>query len=693
MNLIRYTLLTVLLTATFFTRAQIAVNTVTPDQAVDFLVGQGVIYSNVSFTGDPLQLGYFNGGPAPFEFESGIMISSEDAHTNVPGDFGTLMTTQVSGNADLLNIANSVPPLIGQSFSVSSANDVAILEFDFIPTGDTVVFNYIFGSDEYLTWVNSSYNDVFAFFISGPGIIGTYSSPAGFPDGSINIAFIPETDPQIPITISSVNNVLNSEYYIDNPGGPGVALNGFTVSMQAVAGVQCGQTYHIRLAIADGSDTALKSTVAFEEGSFASNTTLSSVAINPPTEDWPNNQILEGCVEGEIVIVIEDTGDLVDTLFLSYAGSATMGSDYAPLPDYILINPGTTIDTLDLSAINDGFGEGVENLIISFPYINGCGELDTASVEIFIAEQAPLETNVGNLTLCGPQTANSNVTGGFAPYNYLWSTNETTSTITINQLGDYDITVTDFCGQTFNESFNVVPPSGVTLQMDDEIFVCLNAIANPTVTMLTGANPPTCAWTGSSSTTTTATFDATDAGMQYVVVTDACGQTGTDSILVTIPTVLIGVEDLDLCVGVGTGELATGGTEPYTYTYDTDAFTPSEVDVLVPQLAGAFTIDVTDACGQQATVAAVVEICDTTIPNVFTPNGDDKNDTFEIFGILNFPKSTLQVYNRWGNLVYENANYTNKWSGDDLDAGVYFYTLTRSDGKTYEGYVHILRDK
>jgi hypothetical protein len=50
-------------------------------------------------------------------------------------------TCQVAGDVDLLSIANSVPPLIGQTFSVGSVNDVAILEFDFVPTGDTLRFN------------------------------------------------------------------------------------------------------------------------------------------------------------------------------------------------------------------------------------------------------------------------------------------------------------------------------------------------------------------------------------------------------------------------------------------------------------------------------------------------------------------------------------------------------------------------
>jgi len=52
--------------------------------------------------------------------------------------------------------------------------DASILEFDFIPQSDTLKFNYIFGSEEYPEYVNSGYNDVFGFFISGPGIAGPF---------------------------------------------------------------------------------------------------------------------------------------------------------------------------------------------------------------------------------------------------------------------------------------------------------------------------------------------------------------------------------------------------------------------------------------------------------------------------------------------------------------------------------------
>ena len=175
--------------------AQLQLQTLTIQQYVqDVLLGSGVAATNITFTGCPQQIGYITGGNSiGLSIDGGIALSSEAVATIVdPASTAFLDgTCEVSGDAALLSIANSVPPLIGQTFSVGSANDVAILEFDFVPTGDTLRFNYIFGSDEYLTWVNSSFNDIFAFLLSGPGITGPYASPAGFPGGAVNIAQLP----------------------------------------------------------------------------------------------------------------------------------------------------------------------------------------------------------------------------------------------------------------------------------------------------------------------------------------------------------------------------------------------------------------------------------------------------------------------------------------------------------------------
>lgn len=207
-----------------------AVDYITPEDAVALLLGSGVTASNITYIGTQYQIGHLTGYDGTlFPIGGGIILSSDDVSNVGPAPLFNFFTG-VGVDADLLDIANSVPPLIGQGFSVSSINDKSILEFDFVPTGDSLQFSYTFGSDEYLEWVNSSYNDVFAFFLSGPGIVGPYDSPVGFPDGAINIAFLPDTDPELPITISSVNSSLNSAYYIDNVNNVDIAIDGFTVT-------------------------------------------------------------------------------------------------------------------------------------------------------------------------------------------------------------------------------------------------------------------------------------------------------------------------------------------------------------------------------------------------------------------------------------------------------------------------------
>lgn len=87
----------------------------------------------------------------------------------------------------------------------------------------------------------------------------------------------------------------------------------------------------------------------------------------------------------------------------------------------------------------------------------------------------------------------------------------------------------------------------------------------------------------------------------------------------------------------------------------------------------------------------------------FTPNGDGKNDTFFIKGIENYPGNTLQIYNRWGNIVYATTNYDNTFKGisngratiernKELPIGTYFYVLDLKDGKDpIKGWVYISR--
>lgn len=175
---------------------QISVNNSAPYDDVIFLVNDVLLSANLQtsnhdYSGHPLQIAYFNGELSNIGFNSGIVMSTNDVSFIAPNFVGPsdfVNQDPSVTDADLLTIANSVPDLIGQNFQVSSVNNIAILEFDFIPSSDSISFRYVFGSEEYNTYDYSMYNDVFGFFLSGPGISGSFSSPANFTDGSINIA-------------------------------------------------------------------------------------------------------------------------------------------------------------------------------------------------------------------------------------------------------------------------------------------------------------------------------------------------------------------------------------------------------------------------------------------------------------------------------------------------------------------------
>ncbi|MDD2557129.1 MAG: choice-of-anchor L domain-containing protein [Desulfuromonadaceae bacterium] len=124
------------------------------DNLAQSLVGSGVTISNVSYTGAHGASGYFTGGTAAgLGFNSGIVLTTGAAN-NLEGNLNT---------SDAISTSNGFPgdtyltSLLGPGYITY---DAAILSFDFVSASDSIYFNYIFGSDEYNVWVNSSYNDV-----------------------------------------------------------------------------------------------------------------------------------------------------------------------------------------------------------------------------------------------------------------------------------------------------------------------------------------------------------------------------------------------------------------------------------------------------------------------------------------------------------------------------------------------------
>ena len=621
----KITTILVVLLCTNWAIAQVVVDYITPANAVAALLGEGVEASNISSVGTSVQFGYITGAEGTiFPIGEGVLLSTADAENfEDPNSFGET-GGGTSGDADLLDIANSVPPLIGQNFSVSSANDIAILEFDFIPQGDTISFNYSFGSDEYLEWVNSTYNDVFAFFLSGPGIVGPYDSPAGFPDGAINIAFLPNTDPELPITISSVNNALNDEYYIDNVNNNDVQQDGFTVSLTAVGVVQCGQTYHIKLAIADGSDTALESIVVLEAGSFTSSQPSIVANVDNTGLSVPDNTLIEGCLDGFITVTKANCDDS-ESIELSFGGTAGMVADYEFIETTIFFPAGQNSIEIPITTVADGITEGTETIEISFTYVDLFGDTVVADAVLSIMDYVELDLQVDHVFVCPGGTADAlaQVSDGIGPFQISWSNNTSGTTTEFGEgdAGDYFGTVTDFCLHTDTSNFTVFEPDPL-------------AIGN--------------------------------------------------------------VSDF-YCIGIDTDALVSGGTMPYVFTYASDSLILLDGGGFTSEYVGDYTISIEDGCGEDLDVVLSFEACVTIIPNVFTPNNDNGNDAFQIGGIQGYPNSRLGVYNRWGQLVYENTNYQNTWNGQDdtgqpLPDGTYYYVFERTDGEKFTGNVALLRE-
>ena len=644
-------------------QAQVVTSGLTIEEYVnEILLGSGVQATNITYTGGDVQLGHLTGGEGTFSVDEGLVLSTDNALNLGDEDCNTYPCTDCIGNgfndADLLTVANSVPSLIGENFSVSSVNDGCVLEFDFVAAGDTVSFNYVFGSDEYLNWVNSSYNDVFAFFLSGPGITGPYDSPAGFPDGAVNIASVPDTDPAIPITISSVNNQNNDAYYIDNPGPQSntPCINGYTTPFTAWHEVECGETYHIKLAIADGSDTALESVVVLEAGSFQSNAVVQidlSIDVGGPDA----NTIYEDCGTATLTFErpIETVLELQEMVYIDYTNStATNGVDYGqpqpdgtllPLPDSVVFEPFVTTVAFELVAAIDGPGEPdevVEMVIDNVAACNG-GGLETFFT-FTIAEEPPpfVVTGLETEACLGYNLEVSPVVeGGYGNYTYLWEcTDETTASITVSPEDDWScfVTVGDTCGivsETVEVAVEILefPPFEVELGPDAVELTCGGSVA--VTANASGGNGPN---TGGSydydwydqedNNVPGSWWDPSSVNLQvwqgvdmlYVTVTDACGFEETDSVEVTydIPELILDVDEvLDvLCNEDFTVGPSVTGQGPFNYQWlenGTNIWNWNQNYTGSTDADMTLEVVVTDACSQEESAIIEVEV---TAPEV-----------------------------------------------------------------------------
>jgi gliding motility-associated-like protein len=408
------------------TYAQLSVrNAQSATQLAQMLVGYGVNISNATITGNLLQAGTFYSTNTPITYDSGFVITTGLAKTN-----GTQIG--VNGGARDLTFGRASRDMNGlgnaqlNAIATGLTQDAFILEFDFVPLGDTVSFNYTFSSEEYPDYNCTDFNDIFAFFISGPG----YATPK-------NIALIPGTN--IPVTINTINSGIDGDpndavpcsavftnLFIDNRGGLDLSHNGLTVSLTAKAAVTPCQTYRLKIAIADVQDETYDSGVFLKAGSLNSN----ALAVNfsgSTTVATGQQYLAEGCVNGSLNFTLPQAKPVPTQYNITVSGTATNGVDYSLLPSLITIPANTTTFALPITSIADALAEGTEtlNVYVSSSCANGAF-LDSAKLLIFDYDTLSINPNkIGYVCAIGaPITLTAS--GGYT--SYTWDANTTLST-------------------------------------------------------------------------------------------------------------------------------------------------------------------------------------------------------------------------------------------------------------------------
>jgi gliding motility-associated-like protein len=384
------------------------------------LVGDGISISNVSFTGTPLMSGYFkNVSGTQINIDSGIVLTNGVAK-------GTFNTIGVNGNgittaSNVLASTNwHLPGDADLSNIVGTTHDACVLEFDFIPLGDSIKFNYVFSSEEYTPDYVCAFNDAFAFFISGPGITGLE-----------NVALIPGTS--TPVSIFNVNNVEggacpnNQAYFVDNINNKFFTHDGHTTVLTALKKVQPCQTYHLKLVIADVGDGDYDSGVFLEAKSLSSNV----FHLDPHTnvDAKGNNFLAEGCQKGVLKITRPYATNFPQVINLDYQGTATNGVDVQLLPATVTIPANQTEVDLDIIPLVDNIPEGIETLIINILAPCG-GTVPTNSATIQIRDYNILGIAPDTAFICKNSAVQLIAAAGYNTYT--WDADATLSNTNIS---------------------------------------------------------------------------------------------------------------------------------------------------------------------------------------------------------------------------------------------------------------------
>lgn len=568
------------------------------NQLAQILAGNGVTVTNAVMNCPGTSAGTFNCVNCNLGIPTGIALTSGSVN-NIPGpnnSGSSGIDNLAAGNAQLNTLANG------------TTYDACVLEFDMQVQSDSVEFRYVFGSEEYLEWVNASFNDAFAFFISGPGIAGQQ-----------NIAIVPGTV-STPVSIDNVNSTANSMYYVNNGTGFTAPQNtnnfyiqydGLTTVLTAKRkNLQPCQTYHMRLMIADAGDGIYDSGVFLAENSLTSN----FVSVDDAeTNDPATSNAMEGCVNGVIRFRLQQPVTVPTTVNYTIGGTATNGIDYNNLNGTIIIPAGQTTATLNIIPTADGIVEGNETLVI---YLNSpCNSVPYDSAVLLIVDSLPFLVGP-DTSICAGQPVQ--LLGSLAS-TYAWTPSASLNAANIyNPIATPTSTTVYRCNATigaclrYDSAIVTIIPAPFSVNAGPDVTICTGA--TPTLNAVVtgspvGANPFAYSWspnTGLSSTTIPNPQANPTTPTSYIIQVSSGGCVAIDTVAVLLGNLSISLSSTDqTCFGINDGTVTltlNTGTAPINYAWSNSASSQN----LTNLGGGTYTVNVSDALGCTATATATV---------------------------------------------------------------------------------------
>ena len=342
----------------------------------------------------------FKGTSADFGLYKGLILSTGQAKDavlpnlgfNNNASTGLTIFPKVNGDGDL------------DKLSTQKSNDACVVQFDVFATTDEINFEYIFGSEEYPEFVGTTtgggFNDIFAFLISGPGIVGDPALGT-----KKNMAIIPGTTS--PVEINSLNSNVNWQFYRNNINSPNINYDGLTSdkfgvkkSLTARSSITPCKTYKLKMAIADRGDTA------YDSGVFVSDIKGASPEVSYSS---PNkiDYLIEKCsgVNDKIKINLYKALNIPSTYVVKIGGTAIKDLDYNfGIANTITFPAGSTELIFPITAIDDNLVEGIETITITLSRDFGCGSVDLVTKTIYLHDlvkvKIDLDIKADTITVC-----------------------------------------------------------------------------------------------------------------------------------------------------------------------------------------------------------------------------------------------------------------------------------------------------